>query len=95
MTVKEKLVLNMPLTTLITILALTAGVVTTHFKGVADSKDYTDKKTEILQKDINEIKKDQRDMAVKLENMDANTKIMKDILVKRFGSPPNGNRLED
>ena len=82
-----RMVLNMPLGTFIAILALTGGIVATHFQGISDANTYTDKKVERIQNDINEIRKEQKEMAVKMENVDSNTKLIKEIMVKRFGQP--------
>jgi hypothetical protein len=37
---------NLSISTLITILIIMGGVVGTHYKGLADSKEYTDQKVE-------------------------------------------------
>lgn len=79
------------ITTIITIIIFAGGVVSSHFAGIATSKDYTDNKVEKvkdeIQQDIGEIKEDVDEVKNKVNQMQIDTAVMKQILVQRFGKP--------
>jgi hypothetical protein len=75
---------SLKLSTFIALLVLLAGVVGGHYKGMADSKDYTDKKVEQVQKDI---KNDQKITQQKVDELQIALAVVKQILIQQYGDP--------
>lgn len=76
--------MNLKITTLISILVLVASIIGSHYKAIADGKEYTDVKVEQVEKDI---KTEQEEINDKLTEQQVDIAVIKEILIKRYGDP--------
>lgn len=76
--------INLKLTTMITIATLVGSIIGSHYKAIADGKEYTDKKVEAVEKDV---KQEQKEIKEKLEKQQIDVEVIKQILIKQYGEP--------
>jgi len=81
--------MKLGLSTLIAVLVLVASVIGAHYKGIADSKDYTDKQ---VQKVEDEIKEEQKDIKKNVDEMKVDVAVIKQILLKKYGDPDKNKK---
>jgi len=77
--------------TIIMLAAFIAGVVTSHFVGLASAKDHTDKKTKDLRTEISRtldgIKNDLKENTKNISEQKSDIRVIRTILVQKYGNP--------
>jgi len=74
--------------TVISLAVLLSSIVGSHFKAIADGKEYTDQQVQQVEKDI---KDEQKDIKKNVDDMKVDLAVIKQILIKKYGAPAPKN----